>query len=181
MTSNDGPVSVETILFGIEDGRLFYWHVTRPWIPLNGAPEVAVVSSSVDGTPPRALTHSTSWRFVEPSEIILTFAVVPFRAEYIYEYPVQEMTGPCPLDLSEKLPPARFSMDQPSRVLVPQGDIARHAARHISWLMRYSESLLEQFGGSYPEFWLAFEAFSPEPAGQLTPSEHKSGSSQLRV
>jgi hypothetical protein len=133
------------------DGTLAYRAEQRPWSP-GSTPDQAALDIANRAPVPGTVSHSTSWRFVPPARVILTYAVLPDPEPARAATPLIDAGVVCSGDALRPAPPE-----------LHDHHVAAHAVRHLAYLAGTDPAVIAA-ATTQPELWAAVTAY-----GERTP------------
>ena len=131
------------------DGSLAYRVEQRPWSP-GGTPDQAALDLAglvPGGTAAGTVSHSTSWRFVTPDQVILTYAVLPDPEPARAATPLIEAGVVCSGDALLPAPPQ-----------LHDHHVAAHAVRHLAYLVEHDPAV-GAAASAQPDLWAVVTAY----------------------
>jgi hypothetical protein len=157
------PVTVEVLAFSVHQGEICFRVLRQPLAPDRHPDSVAadLVAGDRHGRrsgadrAPVALIHSTSWRYSEAGEVVLTYAALPDPAPWAVTTAVHGMAV---VGTDDPRSPAPSDLDMTN--------VAAHAVRHLAWLRETDETVAAALA-TLPEVWRSLGRVPPGPAGAM--------------
>lgn len=139
-------VTVEVILFRLlPDGGLGHRVLTGDWTsgsgPDRAALEIVGIAGPADGAARGRVSHSTSWRFSPPGQVVLTYAVLPDPDP---SGPAEPFADPGVLSSGDPLLPTPAGMHT--------HHVVAHAVRHLAGLAR-TDPAVRAAAAYHRELW----------------------------
>ncbi len=138
----------------LSDGALAYRAEQRPWSPGRTPDQAALDLAELApaAAAPGTVSHSTSWRFVPPDQVVLTYAVLPDPEPARAATPLIAAGVVCSGDALLPAPPEMHDHH-----------IAAHAVRHLGYLAKHDPAV-RAAAEAQPDLWTAIVAY-----GERTP------------